>query len=152
MYNRLNDIFRNIKRRCNNPNNKYFKNYGGRGIKLCKEWADSEIVNLGRSGRFSKGWLAFQEWALSNGYTDELTIDRIDNNKGYSPDNCRWTSRKAQQNNKRNNFYVTYKGKKQTLAQWCEALHLNYNTTYYRLSVMHLSVEEAFNRPLRTSL
>jgi hypothetical protein len=152
MYNRLNDIFRNIKRRCYNPNNKYFKNYGGRGIKLCKEWANSEIISLGIRGRFSKGWLAFQEWALSNGYTDELTIDRIDNNKGYSPDNCRWISRKAQQNNKRNNLYVTYKGKKQTLAQWCEELHLNYNTAYYRLSVMHLSVEEAFNRPLRTSL
>lgn len=152
MYNRLNDIFRNIKRRCYNPNNKQFKDYGGRGVKLCKEWADSEMVNLGKRGRVSKGWLAFQEWSLNNGYSDNLTIDRIDNNKDYSPANCRWVSRKIQQNNKRNNRYITYRGKKQTLAQWCEELQLNYSTTYYRLSVMHLSVEEAFNRPLRTSL
>lgn len=152
MVTRLNSVFRNMKRRCYNPRNKQFKDYGGRGIKLCDEWNNREIVNLGRSGRFTKGWLAFQEWALTHGYDDSLTIDRLDNDKDYSPDNCRWVSKKAQQNNKRNNFYITYKGKKQTLAQWCEELHLNYNTTYYRLSVMHLSVEEAFNRPLRTSL
>lgn len=152
MVTRLNSVFRNMKRRCYNPRNKQFKDYGGRGIKLCDEWNNREIVNLGRSGRFTKGWLAFQEWALTHGYDDSLTIDRLDNDKDYSPENCRWVTRKAQQNNKRNSFYITYKGKKQTLAQWCEKLHLNYNTTYYRLSVMHLSVEEAFNRPLRTSL
>lgn len=150
MTTRLNDVFRNMKRRCYSPKNKQFKDYGGRGIKLCDEWNNREIVNLGRSGRFTKGWLAFQKWALTHGYNDSLTIDRLDNDKDYSPENCRWVSRKIQQNNKRNNRIITYKGKSQTLAQWCDELCLNYHTVFYRLDVMHLSVEEAFSLPLRT--
>lgn len=150
MLTRLNDIFRNMKRRCYNPKNKQFKDYGGRGIKLCDKWNNREIVNLGRSGRFTKGWLAFQEWALTHGYNDSLTIDRLDNDKDYCPENCRWVSRKIQQNNKRNNRIIIYKGKSQTLAQWCDELCLNYHTVFYRLDVMHLSVEEAFILPLRT--
>lgn len=71
-----------MKDRCNNPNCRVFNDYGGRGIKVCEEWLDD----------FS----AFQKWALANGYKEGSTIDRKDNDKGYSPDNCRWTDRKVQ--------------------------------------------------------
>ena len=86
-------IWSNMKDRCNNPDCKVYSDYGGRGIKVCKEWIDD----------FS----AFQKWALANGYKEGLTIDRKDNDKGYSPDNCRWTDRKIQGNNKRNCRYIT---------------------------------------------
>ncbi len=100
-------IFNAMKSRCYNKNNRQYKDYGGRGIGLCEEWNDRDKV-----GVETKSYLAFKKWALSNGYQDSLTIDRIDVNKGYSPDNCRWLSFKEQANNKTSNHYVTYKEKK----------------------------------------
>lgn len=132
-----------MKNRCYNPNFIQFKDYGGRGITVCDEWVNKEKVNTGKT-LATKGWLAFQKWALSHGYRDDLSIDRIDYNKGYSPENCRWSCRKVQNNNKRDNHLVTYKGKTQTIAQWCEELKLPYHTIATRIKAYHFTPEQAF--------
>lgn len=136
---RLNRIYKHIKERCYNPNCKDYKDYGARGITVCKEWLEKKRVSEG-----SKGWYSFRDWALANGYTDELSIDRIDVNKGYSPSNCRWVSPKIQANNKRNNHYITYKGKTQSLMKWCEELGLEYSRVKARLNCCNWTVEQAF--------
>lgn len=140
---RLNRIYHCMRTRCLNPNFKEFKHYGGRGITICKEWVNPEIIALGRHGRATKGWLAFKNWAMLNGYKDDLTLDRIDNNKGYSPDNCRWVTMKVQCNNTRRNHLITYKGKTQSLLSWCNELGLNYSTVRARLNEYHWTIERA---------
>lgn len=133
---RLQSVFLHMKDRCYNPNNKQYKDYGGRGINICEEWYTPHS---------HKGGRAFKKWALENGYAENLTIDRIDCNKGYSPENCRWVSMKVQQNNKRNNRLITYNGKTQTIAQWCEELGLCFSTVKYRLN-KGKTVEKIFSK------
>lgn len=141
---RLTAIHSGMKRRCYCPKYRYFKNYGGRGITVCDEWLDTERINIAHRVNPTKGFLAFKEWALSNDYADNLTLDRIDNNKGYSPENCRWVTPKVQNNNRRNNIVIQYKGETKTLHQWCDTLNLVYSKIFQRLYRLHWSVEEAF--------
>ena len=141
---RLSAIHNGIKYRCYNPKYIGFKNYGARGITVCKEWLDTERVHTHSRNNPTKGFLAFQKWALANGYADNLTLDRIDNNKGYCPENCRWVTAKVQNNNRRSNLLVTYKGRTQTLKQWCDELSLSYAKIFQRLNRLHWSVPEAF--------
>lgn len=96
--------FHQMKKRCYSPKCKAYKNYGGRGIDIYPEWLND--------------YRTFIEWSLNNGYQKGLSIDRIDNNKGYSPENCRWVNNLTQQNNKRNNHYLEFEGEKHTIAEW----------------------------------
>jgi hypothetical protein len=116
---RLYRIWTGMKRRCYNRNDKDFTSYGGRGIKVCPEWR----------GNFA----AFREWATSHGYADNLSIDRIDNDRGYSPDNCRWVDTGAQQNNRRICHHVTAAGRTHTIAEWSRLTGIDANTIGGRL-------------------
>ena len=116
---RLNKIYSDIKRRCNNTNRKAYDDYGGRGIVVCNEWRND--------------FMSFYDWSMANGYDDTLTIDRIDNDKGYSPDNCRWVNMKQQNRNKRNNRYFVINGDKRCLSEWCEMYSINYGKVQARL-------------------
>lgn len=95
-----------MKRRCYDKNLYAYKNYGARGITVCDEWVES--------------FETFRDWANANGYKQGLTIDRIDNNKGYSPDNCRWTTIKVQCNNRRTNHILTLNKESHTISEWSE--------------------------------
>ena len=128
---RLYRIYNNMKQRCNNPNNHKYPRYGARGIKVCDEW------------NCRNGLKAFGEWALQNGYSDELTLDRIDNNGNYEPSNCRWIDLKAQSNNRSDNDYIEFNGEVHTLTEWSEIIGLNRGTLWSRLHREHWSVERA---------
>jgi len=104
--------------RCHNPNSTAYAHYGGRGISVCEEWRE---------------YLPFAEWAKSNGYHEGLTIDRIDANGDYCPENCRWATFKEQANNKTNNRYITYLGETKTMSQWSEIVGVDPGTIAFRL-------------------
>lgn len=104
MKKRLNSIWHNMKTRCYNPNVPNYGYYGGRGISVCEEWRNS--------------FQAFYEWAVENGYRDDLTIDRIDMNGNYEPSNCRWVDMYVQNNHSRRNHLVTHNGETKTAAEW----------------------------------
>lgn len=130
---RLYRIWLNMKNRCHNPRTPRFKDYGGRGITVCDEWKDN--------------FQAFYDWAMANGYSDDLTIDRKDNDKGYSPDNCRWTTNLIQGNNSRHNHTVTYQGKTQSLSDWARTLGVSFHLLSNRINHYGWSVERAFTTP-----
>ncbi len=100
--------------RCNNPKDKSYKNYGGRGIKVCEEW--------------SKSFTSFRDWALANGYKEGLSIDRIDVNGNYEPSNCRWITMAEQANNTTRSVYITHNGETLTKADWVRKIGIKYAT------------------------
>lgn len=118
---RIYSIYTGMVNRCYNPNSKEYKNYGGRGISVCEKW-------LGENGSY-----LFYLWATRHGYKENLSIDRIDNNKGYSPDNCRWATLIEQANNKRNNIKLTYNGETKTVKEWSRIVGLKYPTLMNRV-------------------
>lgn len=129
---RLYRIWQGIKKRCNNPNDARFSSYGGRGIKMCKEWEND--------------FLSFYNWAINNGYDEKLSIDRINNDEGYSPENCRWATNVTQCNNRRTNIKIKIGNTEKTLTQWCKIFGLNYGTIIarYHRSNNNLSLDELF--------
>jgi len=133
---RLYSIWTGIKGRCNNPNNQRYADYGGRGIAVCEEWENN--------------FEAFREWAYKNGFKDnanstECTIDRKDNDKGYSPDNCRWITLKEQCYNRRSNTYIEYKGERHTITEWAEITGIK-RATLQRRHSKGFSLEDIFFR------
>ena len=133
-YTRLYIIHKNIKQRCYNINHPAYSYYGEKGIQLCEEWHD---------------FMTFKEWAESNGYAKELTIDRIDGNKGYNPSNCRWISSPEQASNIKSNILITYKGETKILARWAEDTGIKAATLAYRIRSDNWSVEQALTTPVR---
>lgn len=114
----LYQIWKSMRKRCNCKTEKSYPNYGGRGITICSEWDDYAV---------------FHKWALDNGWHKGVSIDRIDNDKGYSPENCRMATNKMQMRNRRKTVYLEYNGEKRPLSEWCEIYGLNMKTCYGRL-------------------
>ena len=129
--NRLYNIWRHMKDRCYNNNAKSYKYYGARGISVCKEW-NEDFIN-------------FYNWAIYNGYNETLTLDRINVNENYCPSNCRWATKREQNNNKRNNNFITYNGKTLTLTQWANIYGINPNTLKSRIKSKKIIDEDVFN-------
>ena len=109
---RIAKILRGMRYRCKNPKYHDYHRYGGRGITVCEEW--------------DKNTDSFIKWSLNNGYDSNKSIDRIDVNKGYSPDNCRWVDMNTQQNNRGNNIILSYKGEQHTIRDWADILGVEY--------------------------
>lgn len=127
---RIKRIYYGMINRCYNKNIPLYKYYGYRNIKVCKEWRES--------------FEYFKKWAISNGYNDNLTIDRIDVNGDYCPENCRWISQKEQARNKRNNVWITYNGEKRLLSDWLKLFNKS-SDGYYKRRNKGYSDEDILN-------
>jgi len=132
---RIFGIWEKMRDRCNNPNTPAYKNYGGRGIKVCPEWDAS--------------FEAFWDWARHNGYQDDLTIDRIDNDGDYCPNNCKWVTRTEQQRNKRNIRYVEVCGERMPLKTACEKLGVPYKAVHLRITRRGWDIDRALHTPIQ---
>lgn len=120
---RIHKLWLGMKQRCSNPNSASYERYGGRGIKVCEEWA--------------KNFQSFYAWAMGSGYDPEAkrgecTLDRIDVNGDYCPENCRWSTAKEQGNNRRSNVVVEINGEAKTLSQWANEINIPYGIIYSR--------------------
>lgn len=127
---RLYGIWCAMKSRCTNENNAAYKDYGGRGITVCDEWMHN--------------YDAFKSWAIGNGYSDNLTIDRIDNDESYSPSNCRWVDGVAQANNRRSNRLLTLNGETHNVTEWASILEVSPKTIFNRIYTGY-SVDDALS-------
>lgn len=115
---RIYRIWQGLKGRCENENNPRYDRYGARGIKVCEEW--------------DKSFESFYEWSMKNGYSEDLSIDRIDNDGDYSPRNCKWSTNEEQCNNRSTCIYMTIGNETKTLMQWCEIFNIDYKMVYAR--------------------
>jgi hypothetical protein len=128
-----------MKCRCNDQNHPSFKNYGARGIKVCTEWFESYTV--------------FKKWAVSHGYADDLELERIDVNKGYSPENCKWISHHEQTMNRRDTLYITTgarNGKTMKLREFCVQNGISINTVnnWRHLDILEGKLSERVGQPV----
>ena len=138
---KLYNVWTSIKQRCYNQNDKYYENYGGRGIIVCDEWKNDYLI--------------FREWAYENGYNPEdsfhlCTVDRIDVNGNYCPDNCRIVSRKVQNDNTTRTIYVTHNGETHTLKEWSNITGICLQTIYMRIYKGHWEPEVAITTPVNS--
>lgn len=131
---RLYGIWEHMRSRCNLPTEPAYPKYGGRGIRVCEEWED-----------FQK----FYEWAMANGYTDGLTIERVDVNGNYEPSNCTWIPLGKQAWNKRETIRVEVDGEIVPLKEACRRLGLPYKAVHLRITRYGMSLEEAFSKPFK---
>lgn len=127
-------VWANMKNRCLNPNVRAYKDYGARGIAVCREWLTD--------------FQAFHDWCLANGYKRGLEIDRIDNDGGYRPGNCRFVTPQKNGRNKRNNRLFEFNGKVRSLAEWAEYIQVPYNTLQTRVN-LGWSIAKALTAPVR---
>lgn len=132
---RLYRIYYNIITRCYNKRATHYSRYGGRNITVCEDWL--------------KDFKCFRDWSLSNGYTDELSIDRINNDLGYEPSNCRWVNSKSQSRNTSTNKMITLYNETKPLIEWCESFGINYRTVQDRLK-RGWTIFDALKKPVQT--
>lgn len=128
---RIKRIWRTMIARCCNPSYNKYVSYGAKGIKVCDEWKD---------------FRSFKDWSLNNGYNDNLTIDRIDNEKGYSPSNCRWVTMKQQNRNKTNNIWLSYNGTSMCMSDWAEYFHVSPQAIWYWLNEKGMDASKVIER------
>ena len=132
---KLYKIWNSIKCRCYTISSGAYFKYGAKGIRMCDEWKND--------------FMAFYNWALANGYSDELTIDRIDYRGNYEPSNCRWADIRTQANNKSNVRKYEYNDELHTMTEWSEIMNINYGALWERLNVLGWSIEKALTAPVR---
>jgi hypothetical protein len=132
---RLYHLWANMKYRCSYKDSTHAKNYVSRGITVCDEW--------------KKDFMEFYRWAIANGYKENLTIDRIDVNKGYSPENCRWADMVMQNNNRRDNAFIEYDGKTLTRRQWARELGISPTALDKRIIEYNWTIKRAFTEPVK---
>lgn len=131
---RLYSAFYNMRSRCYYKKNLMYKNYGGRGIRVCEEWESFE---------------SFKKWAFANGYEEGLTLERIDVNKNYCPENCKWIPVKDQYLNRTDSHKITAFGKTQTLKEWADEIGIKYDTLERRINAYGWPVEKALKTPVK---
>ncbi len=132
---RLFRIWCHMKDRCYNQNHIEYHRYGGRGISLCESWKND--------------FISFHNWAIENGYNDTLSIDRINIDGNYCPENCRWATTKMQNNNRSTNHYITYKNKTQSLSQWADEIGIKSSVLQNRINRYHWDIERALTEPAK---
>lgn len=129
------NTWRDMKIRCYNEKSPSYKNYGGRGITVYSEWLDD--------------FTTFYNWSINNGYKKGLSIDRINVNGNYEPNNCRWVTRKEQANNKRNNILITYNNETHNISEWGNITGINQARIRERIVKLKWTVEKALTTPIR---
>ena len=133
-YSRLYKIYQGMKMRCYNPKNPRYNVYGARGITICEEWLSDFMV--------------FYNWAINNGYSDELSIDIINVNGNYEPNNCRWATSKMQGRNTTRNHLIKYKGQKKTISDWAILYNIPQSVLGARIR-LNWDIEKALNTPVK---
>lgn len=134
-HSRLYSIWTNMRNRCYLESSTEYKRYGARGIRVCDEWRDN--------------FQTFYDWAMANGYQDNLTLDRIENNGNYEPSNCRWATSKEQGRNTRRTRYLTHNGKTQCIADWAEETGLSQSLIRQRIEKLQWSIEKTLTTPAK---